>query len=243
MTPYSTTPRYLFRRYEILKNIKQAKNFLEIGAGNFQLSKELLNHFEQGTALDFHSHVDTIYAELSTAYQNRLQLIKNNFLETDFDSKYDCIIACEVMEHIVEDQQFLDKINNLLKDNGQIIISVPAKMRYWSIDDQLVGHIKRYEKHELEQLFANFKNVKIIAYGYPFVNILRFLRVFLAKKQYEYKKDLSQQQLTQASGMNRLPSLLNYMSQAKFFLPLNWIASLFNNLDISEAYLIVAHKK
>ena len=240
---YPTPPRYLFRRYEILKNIKKGQNFLEIGAGNFQLSKELLNYFEQGSALDFHSKVDNIYAALEPSDQARLQLIKTNFLETHFNKKYDCIIACEVMEHIVEDQQFLDKINSLLTDNGQVIISVPAKMRYWSIHDQLSGHIKRYEKHELESLFINFKDLKIIAYGYPFVNILRFLRVFLAKKQYENKKELNQQQRTQESGMTRLPALLNYVSQAKFFLPLNWIASLFNNRDSSEAYLIIAHKK
>lgn len=242
---YPPTPRYLFRRYEILKHVKRGDTFLEIGAGNFQLSTELLNYFNGGVALDFHPEVEEIYAGLSLDLKNRLKIKKADFLSVDFTETYNCVVACEVMEHVNNDVDFMNKVYQLLNKNGQAIISVPARMKYWAIDDKLAGHIKRYEKDELLRLFekTQFKNIVIISYGYPFINLLRLARIFLAKWQYQKRKDWSQQELTRTSGIiNKMPSFFSWFVNKRIFFSFNLIASLFNHFDLSEGYLVIAEK-
>ncbi len=240
MRNYPPAPRYLFRRYEILRHLKPGKKFLEIGAGNFQLSIELLNYFNTGVSLDFHPDVDEVYASLSADFKKRLEVRKTDFLTTDFNETYDCIVACEVMEHVHNDADFLNKILQLLKPKGQIIISVPARMKYWSTHDEIAGHIKRYEKDEVLNLFDKFQNVKVVSYGYPFVNLLRFARIMLAKRQYKERQNWNQKQLTTKSGMETLPSFLRFLVNKKVFLPFNLFARFFNNFDLSEGYLVIA---
>jgi hypothetical protein len=46
-------PRYLFRRYELLRRVSEGNHFLEIGAGRLLLSVELLRYFRRGTLIDF----------------------------------------------------------------------------------------------------------------------------------------------------------------------------------------------
>ncbi len=99
MIPYYP-PRYLFRRHEILKGIKPGQNFLEIGAGNLLLSQELLQFFQNGTLVDYNKQTQILFNKLNVSVQERLQLIISDFLPTVLDQKYDCIVACEVMEHV-----------------------------------------------------------------------------------------------------------------------------------------------
>ncbi|MEK8018085.1 MAG: class I SAM-dependent methyltransferase [Candidatus Parabeggiatoa sp.] len=239
---YPPTPRYLFRRYEILRHIKRGGTFLEIGAGNFQLSTELLSYFDTGVALDFHPEMADIYAGLCTDLKNRLEMKRADFLSTHFTDTYDCVVACEVMEHVINDVDFINKVYQLLNPNGQAIISVPARMKYWAKDDEMAGHIRRYEKDALLRLFqkAQFKHIIIISYGYPFVNLLRLARILMAKQQYKERINWSQEQLTQKSGVNRVPFLLRFFVKKNVFLPFNLMASLFNRFDLSEGYLVIA---
>ncbi len=238
------TPRYLFRRFEILKHIRSGKKFMEIGAGNLLLSQELLSYFEQGVALDFYPELQNKAKTLPLEIKQRLQIKQGNFLDIHLNQDYECIVACEVMEHVEQDEEFMSKIYNLLIDGGQVIISVPARNKYWSIDDELVGHIKRYEKNDLLNLFESigFKNINIISYGYPFVNWLRFMRIALAKTEYKHRHHISQIQLTQESNQNKVPSFLRIFANKYLFLPFNILARRFNRFDLSEAYLVIAYK-
>lgn len=238
------TPRYLLRRYEILKNIKPGYNFLEIGAGRLLLSIELLKHFQSGLSLDFDPQLIPRAERLTPEIKQRLTVRNQDFLTLTGDNYYDSIVSCEVMEHIKDDNYFMEKIYHLLKPNGQVILSVPARMKFWSLHDDIAGHIRRYEKKELISLFQknNFKDIKVISYGYPFINVLRWMRIILAKKDIKKTKHLSQIELTQLSNINNIPYLFRLITNKYLFLPLNIISSLFNNFDLSEGYIIVARK-
>jgi 2-polyprenyl-3-methyl-5-hydroxy-6-metoxy-1,4-benzoquinol methylase len=240
-------PRYLFRRYEILRQIRPATNFLEIGAGNLQLSQELLHYFEQGKALDFAQTTQADYAKLPLAIRERLSFSAGDFNQLELADNYDCIVCCEVMEHVADDLAFLSKLHALLKRKGQIVLSVPARMRFWSIHDDIVGHLRRYEKVQLLELFkqVGFQQVHIISYGYPFVNLFKVLRISHAKTQYEEKRQWVQQQQTQASGVAPVASYFKWFGilvNPYTFLPFNWLARLFNDYDLSDGYLVTAYK-
>jgi SAM-dependent methyltransferase len=242
-------PRFLFRKYEVLRLVKESGHFLEIGPGNLNLAQDLLSKFLQGTLIDFNpTDVEKIYNELKDQYKQRLKLIIADFSEYQFDTKFDCVVACEVLEHIENDEMFLQKTNRLLVDDGQLILSVPAKQKYWSKDDEIVGHYRRYEKKDLynKLLEGGFSQIEILSYGFPFVNIVRLGRILLATNQYAEKNKWDKKKQSQQSAfiikhrpyMNFLALFLNKY----LFYPFSLFAALFNSLDLSEGYVVSAKK-
>lgn len=242
-------PRYLFRRYEIMRKVKQANRFLEIGPGNLALAQELLTRFAQGTLIDFNPiDVQAIYTKLEDSYKQRLTLIIADFLAHSFTQRFDCIVACEVLEHIADDRLFLQKAHQLLVDNGQLIISVPARKKYWSQDDEIVGHYRRYEKQELYDKLTGtgYIQIDIAAYGFPFQNLIRLGRIFVAWLQYSEKAKWSQEKRSQQSAFmvrqNSALRLAGLVLNKYTLYPFHLFASLFNHMDLAEGYVVLATK-
>lgn len=79
--------------------------------------------------------------------------INSDIVKDDFSSygKFDTIIMINVLEHIEDDVIVLQKLKQLLTDNGKIIICVPAINSLYCYMDKNVGHYRRYEKKELKQ--------------------------------------------------------------------------------------------
>ncbi|HSX47302.1 MAG TPA: methyltransferase domain-containing protein [Patescibacteria group bacterium] len=240
-------PRYLFRRYTILSLVKPNNKFLEIGAGNLKLSQDLCNYFNKGLAVDFEPGVKKIFSDLPVKIKKKLEIKIGDFFKLSDKESFDCIIACEVMEHIEDDLDFLSKVNIRLKKGGQVIISVPAKDKYWTIHDEVVGHFRRYNKKQLLNIMekSGFKDVKVYSYGFPFINILWVARAMHGKQQSKQKKSWSKEQQTKKSGISQIPKKYDFLGlffNKYTFYPLNLISSLFNNFDLSEGYILVATK-
>ena len=241
------TPRFLFRRYQVLKRIKKGNHFLEIGPGSLNLTEDLLKHYTQGTLVEYNTYVQKIYNGLEKSIRKRLHLVIEDFMRFTSDSKYDCIIACEVMEHVEHDLVFLRKIHTLLNDRGQAIISVPARRKYWAMDDEIVGHYRRYEEKEINEMLLQekFKDISIISYGFPFINILRWPRIILANAQAKNGMNLSIETRSKHSGISpvrRVLKLFGFLLNKYTVYPLCLISSLFNGYNLSDGYIITAEK-
>lgn len=241
------SPRFLLRKSVIFRNIKPSKNFLEIGAGNLKLSSELINYFDHGTAIDFEESIKDNYRALPQTIKNNLELKVGDFAQMDIGQQFDCIVSCEVMEHLEDDRAFLENIYNLMENNGQVIISVPAKEKYWTIHDEAVGHYRRYEKNDLRTLFyeQGFKDIQIISYGFPFINMLWVLRALHGRFQYRKKRNWTAEERTKASGAKQIPKgfdLLGIVSNKYVFFFPSQISKLFEKLDWSEGYIVNATK-
>lgn len=243
-------PRYLFRRHELLRRIKPGQSFLEIGAGNLMLTRELLDRFDLGLAVDLTDDLAASYAALPDALQSRLQIRNTDVMSNSIPGEFDCVVACEVMEHIQDDRQFLSKICDSLKAGGQAIISVPAKSEYWTVHDELVGHLRRYEFADLKALAdeAGFEKIEIVAYGYPWINWLSRLRVWLARRNLADRQNWDQARQTSMSNHRQIPA---WLSQSMVPLVLNRItiypfallSRCFNGRDLSDGYLLTMRKR
>jgi SAM-dependent methyltransferase len=82
----------------------------------------------------------------------------------------------DVLEHIEDDEGFLDKIASFLPDGGRIYITVPALMGLWSDEDVASGHFRRYNKRELARV-AEASKLKVIDNFYFFSYYTLFLYV------------------------------------------------------------------
>lgn len=77
------------------------------------------------------------------------------------DKSFDFISALDVLEHIENDKLAIFEISRILKRKGILIITVPHRMKYYTNQDKLIGHFRRYEIDKLISQCKKF-NLKII---------------------------------------------------------------------------------
>jgi hypothetical protein len=81
----------------------------------------------------------------------------------------------DVLEHIENENIFLSQVLTLLKDGGQIIITVPAFEILFSNHDVKLKHFRRYNIKSLKKLLEH--NQIIIENYFYFYSILFFIRL------------------------------------------------------------------
>ena len=242
-------PRYLFRRHEVLRRVQPGESFLEIGAADLTLTRELLTRFRRGLALDFTDDLPDSYEKLPPTEKTRLEISNVDVMTDTVPGDFDCVLACEVMEHIDDDEGFASRLFNSLKPGGQVIVSVPAKAKYWTVHDELVGHLRRYEKADLETLFreAGFTDTTVTAYGFPWINWLSHLRVWLARRNLMDRADWDQAKQTSMSNHRQIPdwlsgSLAPLLVNRVTVWPFAMVSRLCNRLDLSDGYILTARR-
>lgn len=75
---------------------------------------------------------------------------------------FDLVVALDILEHCLDDKIAIENVNRLLKPGGLAIIFVPAFKIFWSEQDKISHHFRRYTYSELESKFKNakFKTIK-----------------------------------------------------------------------------------
>lgn len=58
----------------------------------------------------------------------------------------------DVLEHVEDDRSLLGDIYNLLEENGDLLISVPAFPSLWTKHDEILHHKRRYTKSSLRSV-------------------------------------------------------------------------------------------
>ena len=89
----------------------------------------------------------------------------NTLDEFDGGSSYDLFTTFDVLEHIDEDEQFLNDIQQTLLPGGHVLVTVPAYQFLWSQLDALLGHVRRYSRQELVNKF-NQNGYQVIQASY-----------------------------------------------------------------------------
>jgi SAM-dependent methyltransferase len=146
---------------------------LEIGAGTGNLTK----YFTDKKPL----YVTEIDQELVKLLKKKFLKEKNVFIERldvtkkppeKFLTFFSTIFAVNVLEHIENDASALKNIKQMLKQNGKLLLLVPAKKKAYTKLDQELGHYRRYEKKELIDKLENagYEIEKI--YFFNFVGLL-----------------------------------------------------------------------
>ena len=218
---------------------------MEVGAANLALTKEILGKFDKGLAVDLTDDLLESYNIIPRTLRTKLTVMNADITLQDNLGEFDCILACEVMEHLEDDRLFLQKLFSSLKPGGQVLISVPARQCFWSIHDELVGHLRRYEKGELIALAeeCGFINVRVISYGFPWINLLSKVRISLARLTLKERATWDQRTQSTMSNHRQIPHWLQSSLVAalinKFTVyPFAVFSRLFNNRDWSDGYLV-----
>lgn len=242
-------PRYWFRYLEILNLLRKyklkGKKVLDIGAGTLHLSTYLAGRGAFVTALDMSKDLKHTYKGLPAVLRDNIICVEDDFLKHDFKTeKFDVIVTMEVLEHVKEEKLFLEKVRKLLKNKGIIIISVPAHMSMWSNSDEAAGHVRRYEREDFDRVgdFLGVKNYELLSYGYPWINITRYLRIITTPLIYDKVKDKSQVEKSVFSGKSiKKLNWLRFLSNKYIIYPFWLMSRPFVKTDLSEGYIFIAH--
>jgi SAM-dependent methyltransferase len=210
---------------------KTNSTFLEIGAGNGILSNLLLQMGFNGTGVDMNVSACENNKKLNSSFiKNKRYSVCNDDFMSMGNVKFDFVISCMVIEHIPDDllKLFIDKCKQVLNPGGRIIYLVPSSMKYWGIEDEIAGHIKRYEYSTIETL-GNTNNLAIehvAGLTYPLSNWLFSLSNRIIKKKETDKLNLSLQDRTIYTGnrnilyKTKFPGIFNIVLNPVILYPL-----------------------
>jgi SAM-dependent methyltransferase len=135
---------------------------LEIGSGIGNISSFFIKDGYQISLSDIRQnycqYLEGKYGENQNVGEVlRMDLISPNFRKQfeKFEEKFDTVFALNVVEHINNDLLAIENCRFLLKKGGHLIILVPAYMWLYNGFDEALGHMKRYDKKSLHQLFIS----------------------------------------------------------------------------------------
>ncbi len=162
------------------KNFLPSRQILDIGCGTGTELK-ILSKFGSITTLD--NNQDAINLVRKEGYETILGDIEYYNLA---QNTYDCICCFDILEHIRNDQEVINKIYISLKENGYFIFTVPALGFLFSPHDRAMEHYRRYNKKEITKklINANFKNIEIHYWNsilFPLVAVMRILKIIFYK--------------------------------------------------------------
>lgn len=234
-------PRYMMRRnalYKLLRNEQCAgKKLLEIGYG----AGEIFHLYNKlGLCVEGYDFSEIAYEYARKHYADSgVVLLKN---KSDIGGGYDYVIACEVLEHIEDDMSALKEWKSYLKNNGKLIVSVPAHWKRWGSSDEYVGHYRRYEKNEIKEKIKNIgmKIEKIYTYDFPASLLLDGMRNHTLKNNMKQSKE----EASKSSGVERdFNAAILKLSSPIIWKPMIKLGELFYQTDLGSGYILIASNK
>lgn len=192
--------------------------FVEIGSGRGAVAKILLDLGWTGIGYDLNPDALAEATELNHGYikSQKLQLICADWLSVDSSERFDLIISCFVLEHLDDtlERHYLDKCLQSVTAQGIVALMVPASPKHWSLEDEVAGHYRRYDKKELvEKLAASgFHCNHAVGLNYPLTNILQPVARMILKLNHFKEKvaNKTAQERTISSGNWKVPMLTTF---------------------------------
>lgn len=159
----------------ILKKLKKSNEenyFFDIGGGNGFVSKAIQSIGFEPILIE-----PSLQGARNAGKRGIKNIICSTFNDIEFKPNSVPFIGLfDVLEHIENDIQFLSKISDVIKDDGYLVLTVPAHKYLWSNEDVLAGHFRRYSLKSLgKKLEEEGFKIKYSSYIFPFFSIPIFL--------------------------------------------------------------------
>ena len=176
-----------FRKYQ-LQLIKKylRNNLLEVGPGKGGFV-EIYKKFVKKILLI--EPDKKLYKFLKNKIKDKKIIVKNKTIDK-INKKFDVIIYFDVIEHIKNDLNEINKAKKRLSKNGFLIINVPAHQYFYNNFDKSVGHFKRYNRNDFINIEkkTGLKIEKLIYYDSVGFLFLILNKIFsLSEKNLKFK--------------------------------------------------------
>lgn len=118
------------------------------------------------------------------------------------EASFDLVTAFDVLEHIEDDVDGLQRIAKLVVPGGRMLLTVPAYQWLWSGEDEISEHKRRYTRSGLEQVCRR-ADLKIEYASYFNMSILPAMAASV------FGRRLLRRDADQASNLDASPGWLN----------------------------------
>lgn len=219
---------YRARKEIICDTVKRflspGSDIIDFGAGSGVIAQELVNHGYSVLA------TDTSPSALAACRQRGLSTLD---LNNDWPASQsaDCILACDVLEHLDDEVGLLQKLRGTLRPRGLLIAAVPAYDFLWSGEDYISKHVRRYTKPLLE------KRVRAAGFTIEWSTYFNTL-LFPLVTTYLFYKRLARPQDMYLSDVQALPAWQNDLLYEVFALERHILPRL--RLPVGASILLVA---
>lgn len=170
-------------RDKIQKFALPPASVLEVGCGSGNVSSFLAHHRYDVTGCEY--------------YRNALEMAWPNFKKMQGsaeqlpfdDSSFDVVGLFDVIEHFEDDTLPLNESVRVLKKDGIIVITVPARVELWSFIDEISLHKRRYTKSTLCNILTGAK-IDTVLLEYMFMSLyypMKYLRRKQAKSKNQFE--------------------------------------------------------
>lgn len=175
---------------------KNAGTILDVGCGSGWVAKEFLKKNIKVISLDISKSNPQKVRELYPSL-NHFQIVSDSFKLPFASGSIDCVIASEIIEHVIDPKAFLKELFRVVKMNGRVIISTPykEKIRYvlcihCNKKTPVNAHLHSFDENTLRELYNenDLKNFSYVVFGNK---ALIFLRTHILLKYLPYSIWLS----------------------------------------------------
>jgi SAM-dependent methyltransferase len=185
--------------------------FLDVGCGAAAVSARLCRYGLRGVGV--YVSVQAI-AHAETALRpyiddGRYRLIASDIFDLDLGAeRFDVGVSLMVMEHLPDDVGFVRRLAGFVKPDGHVVVGVPGRRDRWNIEDETVGHLRRYDRDDLKGTLvaAGLRDVTVWSCAVPVANLLFHFGNRAIRQSGEVAKiGQPARAQTEASGIREIP--------------------------------------
>lgn len=124
---------------------------LEVGSGIGNITQHLMTH----KPFTVSEKDDALIAILREKFERNKEVsVVKLDISASAPRNFPCfatVCAVNVLEHVEDDEEALRNMQALLKEEGRLVLLVPAKRFAFTKLDRTLGHFRRYERDELAE--------------------------------------------------------------------------------------------
>jgi len=173
------------RRFGVLRTLagnllQSSRNIAEIGCGHGLVQRQIEEAYgREVTGFDLNEFA------LQRNQSQRSSVCCYDICQRapQFHHRFDFIVMFDVLEHIDDEDQFLQAVLFHLAPGGHLVVNVPAGQWLYSAYDQMDGHKRRYSIRALERVAERngYALVRSSYWGLPLVPLIMLRKIWLAR--------------------------------------------------------------
>lgn len=148
------------REYIISKVPKNVNSILDVGCGKGWVAKEFLPKGIKVFSLDISITNPAIINKLHSS-KNHFGITADSFNLPFNNESFDCVIASEIIEHVVDPTGFAKELFRVVKKGGSLIITTPYKEKliyylciHCNQKTPANAHLHSFDEMKLESLYS-----------------------------------------------------------------------------------------
>jgi SAM-dependent methyltransferase len=173
------------RRFEVVRALagellQKSQNIAEIGCGHGLVQRQIEEAYgREVTGFDLNEFA----LRQNQSRRSSVCCYDISQRASQFHHRFDLIVLFDVLEHIEDEDSFLQSVIFHLAPGGHLIVNVPAGQWLYSAYDQVDGHKRRYSIRQLERAVERngYTLVRSSYWGLPLVPVLILRKIWLAR--------------------------------------------------------------